>query len=424
MEEGINKSPAATATTPEPENQNRKNKKSPAKRWLKKSGRFMKWFAIVFTAVVLLLLICRDIIIKSCITGIGSLIAGVEITVDEFDTSLDGKIKITNLSVANPQTFKEPHLLKFSSFYLDVDMASLFSSDIIIEELDINELQFTGEFLANGKFNVTELINHISDPSKEPEPPQDDTAAGKVFINKFSIRNSAIKICDPQHDMVISFKSIAGSTAAGAVQLTDLVITAPAGFRKPNIVTVARMQSDFDAEAIFSGDIAMKKLLIEGVRGYCEFKDNGSSNLMTAVNILPASENTAPEENSPAAADESAADSEEESTLPFSIDHFVIRDSFIALFDHRTGCDIKVPLEAEYKALSFNSPGSIADYLRENIAIFCDTLDNITHAPDLLKDSIKKTGDQTQNLLKDSVKKTGDFFKNSGSKIIDVFKFK
>ena len=334
---------STAATGINPENRNRKKRTALWLRLLKTAGRCLKWFTIVMSVIVLLLLICRDVIIKSCITGIGSFLAGVEITIDELETSLDGKIRITNLTVGNPDGFKKPQLLKVSSCYLDVDMSTLFSDRIILEELDINELHLTGEYSDNGNFNISKVINDLSRKFSA------DDSETKYFINKFSIRNSSVKMCNSEDEIVFDFKSLSGSTTDGKLKLSTLTISSPAGFQDRYIATIKNIETGFDAESVFSDDIKIQTVTLGETKVACEFKNDGSSNLQTAARIITASD--APTKNSNANAPD--ADTPAQNV---SIDKIVIADISMYISDQRTGCKVEQKnLSFELKNLSFDS---------------------------------------------------------------------
>jgi len=366
-------------------------------RLLKTSGRCLKWFAIVMSVIVLLLLIFRDVIIKSCITGIGSFVAGVEITIDELETSLDGKIKITNLTVGNPDGFETPHLLKVSSCYLDVDMSTLLSDRIIFEELDINELHLTGEYSGNGDFNISEVINDLSRKFSSGE------SETQYFINKFSIRNSSVKICNREDKIVFDFKSLSGSTTDGKMELAMLTISSPAGFQDQHIATVKSIETEFDAESVFSDDIKIRTVTVGETQIVCEFKNDGSSNLQTAAGIITASDAPTPKSNTNTKNSDQPAKS-------ISIDQFVLADLSMRISDQRTGCKVEQKnLKFELKNCSFTSSSDCSgNFMQKWIDKFCEKLAKVTFAP---------------NLLKDTLKKTGDFFVDSANTVVDFFTF-
>ena len=156
-----------------------KKKSSLAKRCLKIAA----WTFCVIFAVLLLILIFRDSLIKFGITKVGSWVTGVEIALDSFDTSLtDGTVHLRGLRVANPAGFERPYMVELDEFFLDIDVQSLLTKEIVIENIKVAGLESTAEFNNNGKFNITTLTADLkrrfppaeSGKQQDPEPPAAD----------------------------------------------------------------------------------------------------------------------------------------------------------------------------------------------------------------------------------------------------------
>ena len=147
--------------------QKSKGKVSLAKKILKITGFSL---AGIF-AVLLLLVIFRDPIIKFGVTSIGSWITGVEITLEDFDTSLvKGSATVKGLRIANPKNFDRQYMLELGEFHADIDLGSLMTKEIVIEDIRVNDLNFTAEFDDKSSFNVTELTGNL----KKRFPPEED----------------------------------------------------------------------------------------------------------------------------------------------------------------------------------------------------------------------------------------------------------
>ena len=144
----------------------------------KKILKITAWtFGSVF-AFLLLLIVFRDPVIKFGVTSIGSWITGVDITIEEFDTSIfKGSANIKGLRVGNPAGFEKPNMLELEEFNADIDVASLFTKEIVIEDLRIAGLNVTAEFNRQSKFNVTTLTGNLKrrfPPEAEDDNSNDD----------------------------------------------------------------------------------------------------------------------------------------------------------------------------------------------------------------------------------------------------------
>ena len=146
---------------------NDKEKNSPAvneeQKSVKKSSSIGKkilkitaWTLGSLFAVILLLVIFRDPVIKFGVTSIGSWITGVDISLEDLDTSLfKGSASIKGLRVGNPAGFDEPDMLVLENFNADIDISSLFTKEIVIEDLTVKGLVVTAEFHSDRKFEKT-----------------------------------------------------------------------------------------------------------------------------------------------------------------------------------------------------------------------------------------------------------------------------
>lgn len=142
-------------------------------KFLRRVLRFFAWVFAIILILAVLLVIFRDTIIKNTVTGVGSWLTGVEISLENFETSLSrGELKINNLQIANPNGYDKSHLLQLDSFYLNIDVPSLLTDNIVIEEIDVNGMRLIAEFKRNGKFNAVELTENIQ--QKVPAPAEAD----------------------------------------------------------------------------------------------------------------------------------------------------------------------------------------------------------------------------------------------------------
>lgn len=127
----------------------------------------------ILLALLLLILIFRDNIIKIAAPAAASWALGVEVTMDDFDSTLSGEVTISGLRVANPAGFERECLLELNHFYIDLDMASLFSKQLVIEKLEATGISVVAEFDTKDNFNFTMISDHISKtfPPTEKKPP-------------------------------------------------------------------------------------------------------------------------------------------------------------------------------------------------------------------------------------------------------------
>ena len=173
------------ATAEEKLNAESGNKKSDKKQKSdsigKKILKISAWTASSLLAVLLLLVIFRDPVIKFGVTSVGSWITGVDITLDSIDTTLDGAVNLRGLRISNPDGFARPNMLDLEEFNLKIDVSTLTSPEIVIENLEVKNLLFTAEFDRKSSFNVTMLVKNLD---KRFAPPADEAAAKDVSKDK------------------------------------------------------------------------------------------------------------------------------------------------------------------------------------------------------------------------------------------------
>ena len=146
----------------------------PEKKRLSTGKKILKitaWSFGSLLAILLLLVIFRDPIIKFSVTSIGSWVTGVDIAMDDFDTSLfKGSATVKGLKVGNPAGFDEPNMLELEKFHADIDLGSLLTKEIVIEDIQVANLNLNAEFNRQSKFNVTTLTGNL----KRRFPPEND----------------------------------------------------------------------------------------------------------------------------------------------------------------------------------------------------------------------------------------------------------
>ena len=154
-------------------------KTSLAKRILKISA----WVIGSLFALLLLLVLFRDPIIKYGVTTIGSWATGVDISLESLDTSLfNGTVNLKGLRISNPKDFKRPDMLTLEEFDFALEVPTLFSKEIVINKLIVKNLTFTAEFDSKANFNLSVVADNIqkrfapAEPTPAPEentPPQE-----------------------------------------------------------------------------------------------------------------------------------------------------------------------------------------------------------------------------------------------------------
>lgn len=129
----------------------------------------MKKFALAFAAIIGALLIglfilslTLDTTVKSNIEEIASELLGTEVTVRDVSLSVwDGTGKISDISISNPDAFSEEPAIRFESIDIDMELSSLLSDTILVNEIRIQRPELFVEQRSSGN-NLNALLDQLS----------------------------------------------------------------------------------------------------------------------------------------------------------------------------------------------------------------------------------------------------------------------
>ena len=148
--------------------------------WWKRVLKISAWTLCILITVLVFALIFRDSLIKFGVTKVGSWVTGVEVSLDSVKTApFKGLVNIRGLRVANPAGYDKPYMLELGEFNLDMEPGSLFTDEIVINDLLVRDLAFTAEFARNNKFNVTQLTDDLKQrfpAAEKTEDPENNEA--------------------------------------------------------------------------------------------------------------------------------------------------------------------------------------------------------------------------------------------------------
>jgi uncharacterized protein involved in outer membrane biogenesis len=173
---------------------------------MKTLKRLIKIVVGLFVALVLLLVVSLfflDSIVEKGINTAAPALLGVNTHVDSVSISpFKGIVHIKNLTMANPEGYTtEKKLFEVTEFYVNVNMASLFSDTIKIRKILIKGPGCTYE-IKKSTSNIDALIAKLNKgASAEPkakteptptDPPQEKKAGKKVIIDELSINDTRL----------------------------------------------------------------------------------------------------------------------------------------------------------------------------------------------------------------------------------------
>ena len=143
-------------------------------------------------------------IIKSSVETIAPGLLGVPVTVEDVDVRIfSGKVNIQGLIIGNPEKFKSDYLFSLGELSIKIDMKSLSTDTIIVNEIIITAPKVSYE-LALGSSNIGTLLDTLAkEETEEKEEKKKDTAkptdpdakpAKKVIIEKILLTDGRVSI--------------------------------------------------------------------------------------------------------------------------------------------------------------------------------------------------------------------------------------
>ena len=167
--------------------------------------------------VVLIVFFTLNSIVKTAVETVAPKITGTPVTLESVSISaFSGKGTLKGLVVGNPQGFTTDHAFALGTVSVDIDLPSLMSDKIIIEEIYIDAPEVTYEVGLSGS-NIGEIQENVEIFAGAPSEEEEDVGEGKkIQINHFVFKNAKIGL---------SAKLLQGSklsVALPSVELNDI----------------------------------------------------------------------------------------------------------------------------------------------------------------------------------------------------------
>lgn len=129
---------------------------------MKKIGIGIGVLLIVLGIGLYLLLGNLDKILKGTIEGVGSELLGVPVSVAEVELDLkSGMGQIRGLNIANPPGYQAQNAFEMDMIRLGIDLSSLRSQPIVVNELNIKRPVVELEAREDGNTNLQNLLDNI-----------------------------------------------------------------------------------------------------------------------------------------------------------------------------------------------------------------------------------------------------------------------
>ncbi|MCD6296498.1 MAG: hypothetical protein J7M30_05030 [Deltaproteobacteria bacterium] len=141
-------------------------------------------------AVVLVLSISKDMLVRVSVEKGMELVTGLELRVSNFRVGLiNTLVKIKNLRLYNPKGYKDRIMLDMPEIYIDYDLPAIFKGKIHLEEMRINMNEFVVVNNEKGQLNLDAL--KVVQAQKQGRKPK---AAEKGKVPEIQIDTLNLKI--------------------------------------------------------------------------------------------------------------------------------------------------------------------------------------------------------------------------------------
>lgn len=161
-----------------------------------------------------------DSAVKKIVNKYGSEVTGTEVNLEGFSLHpTTGEAAIRKITIANPQNYKMPYLFELNNISVKVDLKSLTSDTVIIEDITVDKPAITYEMLSLTQNNIKEIQNNVnsylnkSSSNDKAETTSetdsaDQSAGKKVIIRHLAINDATLSAAAGDKDVSIILPDI------------------------------------------------------------------------------------------------------------------------------------------------------------------------------------------------------------------------
>lgn len=146
-------------------------------------------------------------IVSSLVHKYGSQITGTDVNLNGFKLSLtNGSGSISNLTVGNPKGYSAPNLINLGDVSVKVNLKSLTTNTIIIDEIKVEKPVITYEMMSLTQNNIKQILDNIkkntasaekaekvAESSDTPKAAKSSSTGKKVIIKLVSINSGEVQ---------------------------------------------------------------------------------------------------------------------------------------------------------------------------------------------------------------------------------------
>lgn len=156
---------------------------------------------VLIVAAIIILFFSFNSIVKNGVEALGPKVLGADVVLEEVNISIfSGKGQLKGTIIGNPEGFHTENAFKLGEVRVAVDIASILSDKIVIDEIVIDAPEITYE-TSGGKNNIEALLENINDfvgksegGAAESKGDASEESGKKVQINDLVISNAKVNM--------------------------------------------------------------------------------------------------------------------------------------------------------------------------------------------------------------------------------------
>ena len=166
--------------------------------------RLKKILLVSCTSILILILVIYlslGYIVKNAVETVVPRITGTPVKMESFSFSiLTGKVKMKNFIIGNPKEFNTEYAFRLSSLDFDINMDTLLSKKIVIDEIRIDgtqiiyELGFNTSNLSEIKSNIDKFVKGDKQKEAKTETSKKAGEGKKIQINNFYFNGASVSL--------------------------------------------------------------------------------------------------------------------------------------------------------------------------------------------------------------------------------------
>ncbi len=237
--------------------------------------------------------------VKTVAQKIGSKALGTTLAIDVLDIDpRHGTFHMTGFSIANPEGYGRTNAVALESMDIEIAVASLFSPTMIVHRVEINSPHFVYE--QNGTTDnisafLTNVVSFLGEPQAEPEPDPTDspkpTGPSKtVIVEQLDINDIQFHLAntvESRMDIAVGLEKLSMSMTNGMVEIVGFHVTNPDPLETPDLFTLDRLSVSIDPAAFQAQPMAINS--VDVIRPYAYLEHDGQTDTVEEFMLIAGS---------------------------------------------------------------------------------------------------------------------------------------